>query len=75
MKVDVTVGRKSRSVVLEVGKDYIVQPLNVAATYNRDRRCTVVGFTDVKDGRVRVRFADTKRVGLIDPSHLVPAPE
>jgi hypothetical protein len=71
--VEAFVGKASRRVVLEVGRRYRVEPTNPTAKRNRGAEGTLVGFTDVKDGRVGIKFDDTGRVRLVSPSDLVAA--
>jgi hypothetical protein len=75
MQVHARAGACQRSVDVCIGSEYVVEPLNPAARKNRGRRGRVVAFEDVKDGRVRFRFFETGRVGLIDPADLLPVRE
>lgn len=69
--VDTEWGKIRRRTVLELGAEYLVEPLNVLAKKNRGRRGTLVGFTPARDGRVKLRFSDTGRVGKVEASDLV----
>jgi hypothetical protein len=72
MRVEARAGTRTRLVDVNAGEEYVVEPMNPAARKNRGRTGTVVGFEGVQDGRVRFRFTDTDRVGLVDPSDLLP---
>jgi hypothetical protein len=75
MHVEARAGRRSRSVDVYVGGDYVVEPMNPAARKNRGRTGQVLGFEDVNDGRARFRFHDTGRVALVEPADLLPLGE
>ena len=75
MHVEARAGRRSRSVDVYVGRDYVVDPLNPAARRNRGRTGQVLGFEGAKDGRARFRFHDTGRVAFVQPSDLLPVQE
>jgi hypothetical protein len=72
MKVQANFGKERRKVTIELGREYVVQPLNPVAKRNLGRHVIVEGFTAENGGRVRVRFADTGRAGYEAPSNLVP---
>ncbi len=71
--VETVVCKTRRRLVLEVGRRYRVEPSNPAATRNRGAEGTLVGFAGLKDGRVGVKFDDTGRVRLVNPTDLVVA--
>jgi hypothetical protein len=70
--------QKHQAVKIELGKHYIVQPLNVLKKKHRDRQCIVIGFIQDETGMpidARVKFLDTNRTGRVSIRDLVPAPE
>jgi hypothetical protein len=75
MHVEARAGAKTRTVDLYVGKEYVVEPMNPAARKNRGRTGHIVALASDRNGRVRFRFTDTGRVGLVEPSDLLPVPE
>lgn len=75
MHVEARAGAKTRSVDLYVGGEYVVEPMNAAARKNRGRTGHIVALSSDRNGRVQFRFTDTGRVGLVEPSDLLPVPE
>lgn len=75
MRVESSAGTVRRVVDVRVGGSYVVAPMNPAARRNRGRTGQVVDFGHAKDSRVQFRFADTGRVGLVEPSDLLPLQE
>lgn len=56
------------AVRIELGKEYIVRPLNALKKKHRDRRCIVIGFIQDDTGvpiDARVKFLDTNRTGRV----------
>lgn len=70
MKVtDINSREVLREIRLEEGTKVKVDPLNPVKMKHRDREGEVVGFNRDEKGfidRVKVKFDDTKRVGLVD---------
>ena len=69
-------GAQERKVVLKVGEEYVVQPLNGQKKKHRDRRCVILDFVPVSDAHPRdvvakVRFLDNNRIGRTDLGDLV----
>ncbi len=61
-------GSKERKMVLRVGSEYVVDPLNSRKMKHRDRRCVILDFVPVSDDHpkdiiAKVRFLDNNRVG------------
>jgi hypothetical protein len=75
MHVEARAGAKTRSVDLYVGREYIVEPMNPAARKNRGRTGHIAALGSDRNGRVQFRFTDTGRVGLVEPSDLLPVQE
>lgn len=68
-----THGDAQREVLLEVGREYIVSPLNPRAQRNRGRECSILGFVPTADGEgtvARIRYLDTNRAGRAKLDHL-----
>ena len=68
-----THGRTQREVLLEVGREYVLSPLNPRARRYRGRRCAILGFVPTSDGKdtvAKVRYLDTNRVGRAKLIHL-----
>ncbi len=68
---------KPHKITLEVGKRYVVQPLNSQKKKHRDRRCVLLDFVPVSDSHARdivakVRFIDNNRIGRTELDDLVP---
>lgn len=66
-----TYGYQKRETVLEIGKEYVVQPLNRLKKKHRDRHCVILDFVPVSDFRpmdlvAKVRFLDNNRIGRTD---------
>src|SRR4030095_9221822 len=56
-------GNKERKITLKVGKEYVVQPLNIRKKKHRDRPCILLDFVPVSEDHPRdivakVRFLD-----------------
>ncbi|GEN33794.1 MULTISPECIES: hypothetical protein [Aneurinibacillus] len=65
---------KHYAVKIELGKEYVVQPVNVLKKKHRDRRCIVIGFIQDDTGvprDARVKFLDTNRTGRVSIRDLV----
>ena len=75
MHVEARAGARTRSVDLYVGREYVVEPMNPAARKNRGRTGRIVALGSDRNGRVPLRFTDTGRVGLVEPSDLLPLQE
>jgi hypothetical protein len=75
LHVEARAGAKTRSVDLCVGREYVVEPMNPAARKNRGRTGHVVALGSDRNGRVQFRFSDSGRVGLVEPSNLLPVQE
>lgn len=65
----------TRSVTIELGNKYVIDPINLLKKKHRDRICMVIGF--IMDERgipadVRVKFLDTNRTGRISIRDVVP---
>jgi hypothetical protein len=61
-------GKTRRQVVLEVGKEYVIQPLNPRSTKNRNRKCILLGFVAVSEHepdyiKAKIRYLDNNKVG------------
>jgi len=68
-----THGNTQREVLLEVGREYTVSPLNPRAQRHRGRACSILEFVPASDGEgtiARVRYLDTNRVGHAKLDHL-----
>lgn len=68
--------KEPREVEIEVGKEYVIQPLNPQKTKNRGRRCLVLDFVPVPesypdDTVAKVRYLDNNRVGKAKLSDLI----
>ena len=66
-----------RRVVLEIGKEYLVSPINRHNMENRGRRCILLEFVPYspdkpEDILARVKFLDTNRNGRIELEDLIP---
>ncbi|ERI04272.1 hypothetical protein HMPREF0083_06106 [Aneurinibacillus aneurinilyticus ATCC 12856] len=65
---------KHYAVKIELGKEYVVQPLNALKKKHRDRRCIVIGFIQDDTGvpsDARVKFLDTNRTGRVNIRDLI----
>ena len=76
MTVRVSFGSKERKTTIKVGKEYVVQPMNILKKKHRNRRCVVLGFVPVSDSHPRdivakVRFLDNNRIGRTELDDLV----
>ena len=74
--VSCTYGAQTREVILKIGEEYVVQPLNGQKKKHRDRRCVILDFVPVSGARPRdvvakVRFLDTNRIGRTELDDLV----
>ena len=71
--VKVISGAGARECLLEVGKAYVIQPLNPRKKKHRNRECEIVGFVTDSSGHTlaKVRFRDNGRIGKVDLSDLV----
>lgn len=72
-------GKLKRHIILEVGKEYIIQPLNPRSTKNRDRRCLLLGFVPVSQYepdyiKAKIRYLDNNKVGRAELTDLAPVP-
>jgi len=68
-----THGDTQREVLLEVGREYTISPLNPRAQRHRGRECSILEFVPTSDGEgtiARVRYLDTNRVGHAKLDHL-----
>jgi hypothetical protein len=70
-------GKARRQVVLGIGKEYVIQPLNPRKTKNRDRRCVLLEFAPVSQHepdyiKAKVRYLDSGRIGRIELEDLAP---
>jgi hypothetical protein len=70
-------GGLSRTVIVTVGHEYVVEPSNPRATRNRGRHVRVLGFVPVspshpRDIVAKVRYLDNNRVGRAELGNLVP---
>lgn len=72
LQVEATAGAIHRSLDIFVGAEYVVDPLNPAAQRNRGRAGRVVAIHNVENGRVKFRFHDSGRVGLVEAHDLLP---
>lgn len=64
------------AVKIELGKEYVVRPLNALKKKHRDRRCIVIGFIQDDTGvpvDARVKFLDTNRTGRVSVRDLAEA--
>ena len=66
-----------RRVVLEIGKEYLVSPINARNIENRGRRCILLEFVPYspdkpEDILARVKFMDSNRNGRVELEDLVP---
>lgn len=62
----IEVNSKHRNVILEVGREYIIDQLNPKTQKNRGRRCVFLGVVTVDNGKyqkAKVRYLDNNRVG------------
>lgn len=78
IKVHTICGRTSRETTLDIGGEYIIQPLNPQKKKHRDRRCVILDFIPVsefhpKDTVAKIRFMDNNRIGRAELSDLVPS--
>lgn len=65
----------TRSVTIELGCKYVVDPINLLKKKHRGRTCMVIGFITDEHGTpsdVRVKFLDTSRTGRISMRDIVP---
>ncbi|MFL7808439.1 MAG: M23 family metallopeptidase, partial [Anaerolineae bacterium] len=66
-------GDTQREVLLEVGREYVISPLNPQVQRYRGRRCELLGFvpaSDAADSVAEIRYVDTNRVGRAKLAHL-----
>jgi len=68
MRISSAYGKLRREMTLSVGKTYIIKPLNVRKTKNRDRQCTILDFVPVSEYHpndivAKVRYLDNNRIG------------
>ncbi|AMA73214.1 MULTISPECIES: hypothetical protein [Aneurinibacillus] len=59
---------KYHAIKIELGKEYVVQPLNALKKKHRGRHCIVIGFIQDETGMpvdARVKFLDTNRTGRV----------
>ena len=69
-------GAQKRRVVLKIGEEYVVHPLNGQKKKHRDRHCVILDFVPVsgaqpRDVVAKVRFLDNNRIGRTDLDDLV----
>jgi hypothetical protein len=79
-RIQVTSGfrHERREVEVEVGKEYVVQPMNPQKTKNRGRKCVILDFVPLSESHpndmvAKVRYLDNNRVGRAELSDLLPA--
>lgn len=72
MNVNSAYCSKRREVVLELGREYIVEPLNPLKRKHRGRLCFVDKLEADRDGNIWVRFVDKESRGKVYLSDLVP---
>ena len=70
-------GGLSRTVVVTVGREYVIELDNPRATRNRGRHVRVLGFVPASPSRpdefvAKVRYLDNNRVGRAELGNLVP---
>lgn len=53
-----------------IGSELIIKPLNKQKIKNRDRRVKILGFIEKNHARVRVKYLDTNRNGIVDIADL-----
>lgn len=78
MNDQITVITGRRKATIKVGKDYVIQPVNILKKKHRTRRCTVLAFVPVSDSHptdivAKVRFRDNNRIGRAELEDLVSA--
>jgi hypothetical protein len=63
---------EERNIVVKIGKEMIVKPLNVKKLKHRDRRVIINKITDegFKGTRASVKFLDNNRLGKVDIADL-----
>jgi hypothetical protein len=66
-----------RTVLLEIGKEYLVSPINDRNMDNRGRKCVLLEFVPYsydkpEDILALVKFNDTRRNGRVELEDLVP---
>lgn len=71
------VGPRQRKVILEIGKEYIVSPINERNMENRGRRCLLLEFVPYSpdktgDEVARVEFLDNHRRARVELEDLIP---
>ena len=71
---------KEREVIVEVGKEYVIEPRTPGKKRNRGRHCIVLDFVPVSESHphdivAKVRYLDNNRVGRAALDELVPMRE
>lgn len=64
-----------RSVTIELGRNYMIDPINPLKKKHRGRTCMVIGFMSDSQGTpidARVKFLDTSRTGRISIRDIIP---
>jgi ribosome biogenesis SPOUT family RNA methylase Rps3 len=66
-----------RKVVLEIGKEYYIRPINERNAENRGRRCILLDFVPYSPDKpedivARVEFCDDYRKGRVELEDLIP---
>lgn len=64
--------QKRRCIDLEMGREYIVQPMNALKLKHRGRRCFISTLNFDHGGGIWVRFVDKESRGKVSPSDLIP---
>lgn len=67
---------QERHVLVKIGEEYVVEPLNPRNKKNRGRHCLVIGFHSDEEGKdifAMVKYLDNNKVGrYMDLGNLIP---
>ena len=73
-KVKVTLGKngiKIRTVTLEIGNEYVINPISTQVKKNRNRKVIYKGYeSDRYGGIAKVQYVDTNRPGKVELDYL-----
>jgi len=72
----VTGGQDQKDIKIEIGKEYIIQPLNPRKLKNRGRHCLVLDFVPLSETHIdyivaKVRYTDNNHIGKAELSELI----
>jgi hypothetical protein len=74
--MSVTITTSRGTLTLEIGREYIIEPLNPKKLKNRGRHCLLLDFIPVSDSHPRdiqakIRYLDNNRIGRAELGDLI----